>query len=389
MTTPSDQTHSPDDARETSGSEKRAGLGKKPERKPLRQRLRLPLMIGVPLAAALVGGYFYVMGGRFVSTDDAYVQAARVSISTDVPGRVVAVNVKDNQPVKAGDVLFTLDDRLYAIAVQDARAQLATAHLKVEADKATYRQRQADLQAAQDTLAYQQREFARQQRLLASGISSQAQHDQVAHALDVARQQVSAAQQQSANILASLGGDPEIPADRHPMVQQAQAMLDRALLNLSYTVIKAPEDGTVTKVDQLQPGDYVNAATPVFSLVSTRRLWIEANFKETDLTHMRSGQTATVDIDTYPDQVFQAHVTSFSPGTGSTFSLLPPENSTGNWVKVVQRLPVRLELDAPPANMPLHAGLSANVEVDTQRQRQLAILIGRAFAAPETADPRQ
>jgi membrane fusion protein (multidrug efflux system) len=356
------------------------------QRRPLRQLLRLPLMLGVPLVAALAGGYFYVIGGRYVSTDDAYVQAARVSISTDVPGRVVAVAVRDNQPVKAGDLLFKLDDRPFAIAVQDARAQLASARLKVDADKATYRQRRADLQAAQDTLAYQQHEFERQQRLLASGIASQAQYDQVAHAFDVARQQLGATQQQVASILANLGGDADIPVDQHPSVQQAQAVLDRALLNLSYTVVKAPEDGTVTKVDQLQPGDYVNAATPVFSLVSSRRLWIEANFKETDLTHMLAGQTATVDIDTYPDRVFHAHVASFSPGTGSTFSLLPPENATGNWVKVVQRLPVRLEIDNLSADTPLHAGLSADVAVDTHHQRDLAIVINHAFAAAKPAE---
>jgi membrane fusion protein (multidrug efflux system) len=346
-----------------------------------RQRLRLPLMIGAPVVAALVGGYFYLVSGRYVSTDDAYVQAARVSISSDVAGRVVEMHVHDNETVKAGQALFKLDDRPYRIAVEAAEAQLASARLKIEAEKATYRQRQADLMAVKDTLDYESREFGRQKRLLGSGIASQAQFDQTEHALQVARQQVAATQQQIASVLADLGGDADIPPDRHPQVQQAQAALDRARLNLSYTVITAPEDGMATKVEQLQVGDYVSTGQPLFSLVSNSRLWIEANFKETELTHMRLGQAAWVSIDTYPDREFSARVASLSPGTGSVFSLLPPENATGNWVKVVQRLPVRLHLDRLPDDVPLHTGMSATVEVDTGHQRTLLSLIEAAFAS--------
>jgi membrane fusion protein (multidrug efflux system) len=353
-----------------------------------RQMLRAPLMIAVPALAAVVGLYLYAIGGRIVSTDDAYVQAARTSISGDVPGRVVEIDIHDNQVVKAGQVLFKLDDRPYRIAVEDAEAQLASARLKVEAAKATYRQRQADLQAVKDTLDYQTREFERQKRLLASGIASQSQYDSASHALQEARQRVAATAQQIAALLADLAGDADIPLDRHPQVQQAQAALDRARLNLSYTIVAAPEDGMVTKVEQLQVGDYVNTAQPLFALVSTTRLWIEANFKETDLTHMRPGQAATIDIDTYPDRRFPGHVASLSPGTGSTFSLLPPENATGNWVKVVQRLPVRIELDPLPKDVPLQAGMSVTVEVDTHQRRHLLTLIRHAFAATE-ADEAQ
>lgn len=350
------------------------------------QRLRLPLMLGVPSLAALIGGYFYLLGGRHVSTDDAYVQASRVSVSSDVPGRVVEIDVHDNQPVKVGQILFKLDDRPYRIAVEDALAQLASARLKVDAQKAIYRQRRADLQAVEDTLDYQTREFDRQKRLLASGIASQSQFDQAEHALRLARQQVAAAQQQIANALADLDGDADIPLDRHPLVQQAQAALDRARLNLSYTVVAAAEDGTVTKVEQLQVGDYVNTAQPLFSLISSSHVWVEANFKETDLTHMHAGQTALVSIDTYPDREFPARVVSLSPGTGSAFSLLPPENATGNWVKVVQRLPVRLQLDRLPDDAPLHAGMSATVDVDTHHQRKILSIIDHAMAAPGSGE---
>ncbi len=353
-----------------------------------RQRLRLPLMVGVPLAAALVGTALYVTGGRYISTDDSYVQAARVAISSDVAGRVVEIDVHDNQLVTAGQVLFKLDDRPYRIAVEDSEAQLASARLKIDAEKATYRQRQADLQAARDTLAYATGEFQRQQRLLAPGISSRAQYDQAAHALQEARQQVAATQQQIAGVLAELGGESDIPLERHPWVQQAQAALDRARLNLSYTVIVAPEDGTVTKVEQLQVGDYVNTAQPLFALVSTARVWVEANFKETDLTHMRPGQAATVEVDAFPDRDFPARVASLSPGTGSSFSLLPPENATGNWVKVIQRLPVRLQLDPLPADVTLRAGMSVDAEVDTHYRRELLKLVHSAFAAPEAAGGR-
>jgi membrane fusion protein, multidrug efflux system len=341
------------------------------ERKPLRQRLRMPLMLLAPIMVATGAGYFFLTGGRYESTDDAYVQAARVFVSSNVSGRVIEIDVHDNQAVKKGAVLFRLDDAPFRIAVEESSAQLAAARLQVESLKATYRQREAELRSAQDTLAYQEHEFERQQRLLASGISSHAQVDRALHVRDEAKQQVAAAQQQIASVLASLGGDPNIAPDQHPTVQQARALLDRAKLNLSYTVIAAPSDGVVTKVEQLQPGDYIAASTPAFALISNHDFWVEANFKEIQLTHMRAGQTASVELDTYPGKTFRARVASVSPGTGSQFSVLPPENATGNWVKVVQRLPVRLEIEDAGSAYPLQAGLSANVTVDTGHRRRL------------------
>jgi membrane fusion protein (multidrug efflux system) len=320
------------------------------------------------LAAAI----FYLLGGRYISTDDAYVQAARVDVSTDVAGRIAEIDVHDNQFVRKGQILFRLDQPRFLIAVAEAKAQLAQAKLKVPALLATYRQRQADQTAAQTALAYQNREMARQTQLQAQGISSRAQLDQARSNFQSAQAQLAAAQQQVASALADLGGDPSAPADTQPVVRQGQATLDHANLDLSYTTIHAPSDGIVTKVEQIQVGDHVSAATPLFALISRRNIWVEANFKETDLTHMRPGQHATFSVDAYPGHTFTGTVTSTSPGTGSSFSLLPPENSSGNWVKVVQRLPVRLSIDPGDDTVPLAAGMSVGAEVDTEHHRSLA-----------------
>jgi membrane fusion protein (multidrug efflux system) len=241
----------------------------------------------------------------------------------------------------------------------------------------------ADRSSAQATFDYQTKELARQQSLLEPGISSQAQVEKAQVARDAARQDLEAAREQITAVLAQLGGDPNIAVDNHPTVQQAQATLDRAKLNLSYTGVYAPAAGIVTKVEQLQVGDYLNAATPAFALVSSQNIWIEANFKEIQLTHMAPGQQAEVLIDAYPGRKLAATVVSVSPGTGAEFSLLPAENASGNWVKVVQRLPVRLELKTA-ADVPLRAGLSANVEVDTRRQRSLFGLRSDTAAETET-----
>ncbi|HET9389866.1 MAG TPA: HlyD family secretion protein [Steroidobacteraceae bacterium] len=339
--------------------------------RPWRQRLRLPLMIGGPALAALVALVVYLFTGRYEGTDDAYVQAASVAISANVAGRVQELAVRDNQAVSKGEILFKLDPAPFQIAVEESGAQLAAARLRVDSLKASYRQRQAEVASARETLEFQQHETQRQQHLLASGVSSQLQVDRAVHALENARAQLAAAQQQLGAELASLDGNPDIAPDQHPMVQQAQAALDRAKLNLSYTVIHAPSDGVVTRVEQLQVGTYIAAAAPVFALVSTRDVWIEANFKENQLTYMRAGQPASVKVDSYPGKTFEGTVASVSPGTGSQFSVLPPENATGNWVKVVQRLPVRIQLRELDTRYPLHAGLSATVSVDTGHRRHL------------------
>ena len=357
--------------------------------RPLRQRMRLPLMLAGPIVVVLAASWWYLTSGRYVSTDDSYVQAARTMISADVSGRVVAIAVHDNERVVPGQVLFQLDDRPYRIAVDQAKAQLAAARLQVDALKATYRQKVAEAKAAEDTLTYQRREYDRQAQLVTSGTASRQAFDQAQNALQMAQQKVASTQSDIANVLAQLGGNPDIPLAQHPSVQSAQAALDKAVLDLSYTTVHAAESGIVTKVEQLQVGSYVTASTPVFSLISDR-FWVEANFKESELTHMRPGQNATVEVDTYPGVVFNAKVESLSPGTGLTFSLLPPENATGNWVKVVQRLPVRLRLEQTDPNLKLHAGLSADVEVDTQYRRPWLVWLdrvtGRLFGTAQAGE---
>jgi membrane fusion protein, multidrug efflux system len=368
------------------GSDPPAG---EPARRPTPlQRLRWPLLLIAPvLFAGAV--YLYLTGGRYQSTDDAYVQAATVSISANVAGRVLDIYVHDNDIVKRGDSLYRLDDAPFRIAVSDAEAKLASARLQVASLKSTYRQRQVELRSARDSLAYAQRQFDRNKRLLASGIASQAQFDQASNGLDLGRQQVANAEQGVAVALANLGGDADIAPERHPLVEQAQAALDRARLDLSYTLVKAPADGIVTKVEQLQVGDYIAASTPVFALVSTRDVWVEANFKEAQLEHMRAGQSATVEIDRIGSKRFSAKVASVSPGTGSQFSMLPPENATGNWVKVVQRVPVRLQLDHADAGLLLQSGLSANVTVDTRSEAGASPAEPKRSLAAETSGSTQ
>jgi membrane fusion protein (multidrug efflux system) len=346
-----------------------------------RQQVRRPLLIAAPVVALVVVLFLYLHGGRYETTDNAYFQSGLGAVAANVGGPVVSVEVRDNQRVKVGQVLFRIDPAPFQAAVDEADAALADARTQVSSLQAHYAQGQAELQAAQDQLAYSEREAARQQSLLAEGISSQAQYDQARLAAQTAAQGIETNRQKNASVSAALSGRVSGPIDAQPAVKKAQAVLDRARLNLSYTVVRAGQDGIVTKVDQLQVGDYVTAAKPVFTLAGAR-IWVEANFKESQLDHMRIGQKATFKVDAFPDLKLTGHVASFSPGTGNSFALLPPENATGNWVKVVQRLPVELDIDQVPADVPLHAGLSVEVSVDTGHRRHL---FGSATNTPPVA----
>ena len=332
---------------------------------------RSVLLFGVPAALIVAALAYTWIGTSSVSTDDAYIQIAKVEVSANISARVADIAVKDNQRVHKGDVLVKLEPERFAIATREAEAQLAAARQKIQSLKAAYHERLADEKAAANDVTFRQSEFARQTKLEQSGISSRAQLERSENDLASARQKLQAAQSQSQSALSDLGGEPDAPIDNQPGVRAAEAALDRAKLELGYTVLSAPMDGIVAKVGQLQPGNFVQSGQPLFALISDKDVWVEANFKETDLSDLRPGQQADMTVDAYPGVNFAGRVESTSPGTGSSFSLLPPENSSGNWVKVVQRLPVRLSIDPGPADKPLAAGMSVNVKVDTGRRRSL------------------
>ena len=344
------------------------GVAKAPQR-TVRERLRLPLLVAFPVLLAVAGLIYYLVEEGHVSTDDAFVYAAKESVNARVSGQVVLIAVKDNERVKQGQLLIRIDPEPYQIAIDQAEAELGTARLQIGELKATYHQQLAELEAAKDSATFAEHEYNRKKALLVSDFTSKSAYERAETDLQVAQQNITSIEQQIANTVAALNGDPEIEVDRHPTVRAAKARLDRARLDYSYTMVYAPDDGTVTRVEDLQVGDFVNPGASVFSFMSSRRIWIEANFRETDLTHMRPGQEAKIRVDVYPDTTFKAHIVSMSPGTGSDFAVLPPENATGNWVKVVQRLPVRLELDAADPDHPLYSGISATVWVDTKFRR--------------------
>jgi membrane fusion protein (multidrug efflux system) len=326
-------------------------------------------MLGAVVLAVVIGVVVYLTGGREQSTDDAQIDGARVQVSSSISGRVVAIDVHEGQLVRTGQLLFQLDGRPYQTASAEAEANLAQARLQVTALRATYDQRLADLSAARAGAAYAEGEAARARNLVAAGTGTAAQAAQAVNQANQAREQATAAQAEVANALAALGGDPNLPADEHPSVRMQAARVATAALNQGYIDVYASQDGVVTKVDQLQVGDYVNAAQPVFELVSNH-FWVDANFKENQLEYMRAGEPAQIKLDAYPHARFCAHVSAISPGTGSAFSLLPAENATGNWVKVTQRVPVRLDFCDPPT-VPLAAGLSATAIVDTGHRRHV------------------
>ena len=328
---------------------------------------RLLLFALGPAILIVVGVAYLLMNAGVVSTDDATLSSARVAISPEVRGRIVSIEVHDNQRVNAGDVLLRLDDSDYQTALADAQARLAAARLQVDALRTQYGQAIAQSSSAVSTQAFAQRELTRQRNLFRAGVVSRQDVDNAAHQADLAAHQASVAQQAQATALANLGG-PSVRSDpsQHPLVQQAQAALDQAQSDLANTVIRAPRAGIVSHVDQIQIGSYTQPAQALFWLMSGEP-WVDAAFKEDQLEHLQPGQPVLIHIDAYPHEPFHGHVASLSPGTGSSFSVLPTQNASGNWVKVVQRLSVRIALDDVPNNVTLASGLSASVRVDTTR----------------------
>lgn len=344
-----------------------------------RWRRRLFLTLG-PLAVLAGAGYFYLSGGRFVGTEDAYLRSHKIQVSADISARVVEVLVHENEPVKAGQILFRLDPEPLQIAIEQAKADLDQSRNDIAALKGSYRQRQEDLRGAQANLTLATSEFHRRDALVKSGAISQSDYEKARNDYNVAQQDVAGIQQDISRILSQLAGNPTIDPDQHPSVRAAQAKLNQAELDLRHATVAASSDGVVTQVDNLRVGNYLRAGTPAFMLMTTQDVWVEANMKETDLTYVQPGQVATVEIDTYPGREFTATVDSIGVGTGAEFSALPAQNATGNWVKVVQRIPVRLVIH-PTADQPaLRAGMSATIEIDTHHQREMPRIVRSAMA---------
>ncbi|WP_095083514.1 HlyD family secretion protein [Mesorhizobium sophorae] len=336
-----------------------------------RRSLTRPILFALLPVALAVGGYYYVVGGQVMTSDNAYIQAQSLGVSTDVSGTVSEIDVHENEAVKKGDVLFRLRPASFETALSAAQAQLGTVRNQVLTLQASYQQSLAQIEQAQADIPYYEAAFKRQQDLLKTSTSSQATFDSAQHDLDAARQKVSVAKAQAQAMLAQLGGDASQPVEKNPFYLQAQSAVDDAQRNLGDAIVKAPFDGIVTNVDALQVGKYLPASQPAFSLVSATDLWIAAEPKETELTYVRPGQTATISVDSYPGSVWHGMVASISPASSSSFSLLPAQNTTGNWVKVVQRIPMRVTIDDLQGKPPLRGGMSAVVGIDTGHARGL------------------
>jgi len=334
-----------------------------------RKRLRMTLLVVLPAFAALIGIAFYLSGGRYISTDNAYVGAQKVLITPDVSDKVIHVAVVEGQHVNPGDELFTLDPVPFRLALDQARAKLDAARAGYDKLKTTLASLDTLVDLAKKNVEFKQRDLDRKMQLEKTQAGSRADVDTAGAAMVTAQLQAQFATQQRDTTLNSLLGDPGLPLAKFPDYAQAKAALDDAQRNLDHTVVRAPISGTATQVDNIQVGRFVAAGTPILSVIDDQAPWVDANPKETDITYLRLGQKATLDVDSFPDHTFTGHVVAVSPGTGAQFSILPPQNATGNWIKVVQRVPVRIAFDKDEDTHLLRAGMSVNVEIDTGHSR--------------------
>ncbi|WP_149538026.1 HlyD family secretion protein [Siccirubricoccus phaeus] len=347
-----------------------------PPEAPKRRRrwLRPVLMLGGVLVVLLGAGAAWLHGGRYAGTDDAYVQADKLLLATDVAGIVQRIAVREGDSVQPGQVLVELDSAPFRHALDQAQAQLHQVALNLTSMQADYLRIQRDIAAQEAAVQLAQVQFERQAQLVGTSAALRANYDQARFGLAQAKQQLESLKAQAQVQLAKLGGNAEAPVQQHPDYLEAAARVAEAQRQLDHTVLRAPFAGVVTQVSTLQPGQYLAAATPAFALVSAEHLWVDALPKETDLTHVRPGDPVSVTIDTYPGVTWQGRVESISPASGSTFSVLPAQNASGNWVKVVQRIPVRIRVEQKPGMPQLRAGMSAVVSIDTGHERHLSDL---------------
>jgi membrane fusion protein (multidrug efflux system) len=352
-----------------------AGVRKVSLVRRLRDRLRLILLVIVPLLALAAGLALYLAGGRIVSTDNAYVGAQKVLVTPDVSGKIAAVRVKEGERVAAGDVLFDIDPTPFRLALAQAQSKLDSVRTDFNNMKSNLKSLDKLVELAQQNVALKQKDVERKTALLARSSGSQADLDNSMSATVSAQLQAQLAVQQQGSTLNALLGNRDLPIEQYPPYQQAQAVLDQAERDLNHTTLKAPISGTATQVDNIQLGRFVTAGTPILSVIDDGAPWVDANPKETDLTNVRVGQKVEIDVDAFPDHSFSGTVSSISPGTGAQFAILPPQNAVGNWVKVVQRVPVRVALDPGQDVALLRAGMSVTVAIDTGARRSLWSLI--------------
>lgn len=352
---------------------------------PARRRrwLRRVLLLVVPVIAVAAGLAVYLHGGRYISTDNAYVAAQKVLVTPQISGTVNDIKVAEGQSLKAGDVLFSIDPKPYEIALAEAKAALTRAETDFGALKSQYQGFAPQIEVAQKTVALRQAEVDRKSKLLASKVVARADIEQDQVNLELARANLAALEQGQRQALSQLGGTADATLEAYGPWLAARAAVERAQWNLDQTVLKAPLDGVATQVSNIQLGRFLAAGSPVFAIVSDQDVWVDANPKETDITYLKPEQEVTVTVDAFPGERLHGHVASISPGTGAQFSLIPAQNASGNWVKVVQRVPVRVSLDAGQDLTKLRAGMSVNVDIDTHRTRSLAGLL-RLEAAAET-----
>lgn len=348
--------------------------------------LRLTLLVLLPALVVVIGLFYFLLGGRYVATDNAYVGAQKVLITPEVSGKVVRIAVTEGQLLEPGDELFAIDPAPYRFTAREAEARLVRVRNDLAALKANLASLSRQIELSRQTLAATRADFDRKTRLRGDRISTESDLDKARVALVAAQTQLEQLEQRERTARIQLLGDPGLPVESYPQFIEASVALERAKRDLANTVLRAPIAGVATQVSSIQMGRYLTAGMAVFSVISSEVLWIDANPKETDLTYVRPGQPVAIAVDAFPDRPLRGTVAAISPGTGAQFAILPPQNAAGNWIKIVQRVPMRVALAPGQDLRRLRAGMSATIEIDTGRRSRLASLLGGSASAEQDGE---
>jgi membrane fusion protein, multidrug efflux system len=363
-----------------------ADTKRKSGKEATRRSFRMILLVVAPAIAAVAGVAFYLTGGRYISTDNAYVGAQKVLITPDISGKVSRVVVREGQHVQPGDILFEIDAEPFRLALEQAQAKLAGVRVELTNLKANVQAFTKMLDLSEKSVDLKQRDVERKSALVTSRTGSQFDLDNSQSSLVQAQLIAQFTLQQKNSMLNQLLGNTDLPIEEYPSYRQAKAAVEQAERDLNHTTLRSPISGTAAQVDNIQLGRYVMAGAPVFGVIDDAAPWVDANPKETDITYLRTGQKVTMYVDSFPGQAYHGTVMSVSPGTGAQFSILPPQNASGNWVKVVQRVPLRVTFDPGQDTRFLRAGMSVTVEIDTGHTRSLRTLVGSLFSAASLAE---